>query len=89
VGASTVLDIINGSAGAATVLLAWLGTLLIDKMHTDAEFQREVKRRELVEAANLEKDKTIAEANARADAAVNALERMADAIASPARRSKG
>ena len=54
--------------------------MLADKMHTDAEFARLAAALDREKAAHDETRKALAEASARADAAVHASELIADAF---------
>jgi hypothetical protein len=71
---------------SAAVALYFVALFVTGKIHSDAEFCREVKRCELSEAARGEMQKALDAANARADAAVRALALLADAIGGPAER---
>ena len=77
----------GGFAGIIVVLF------VTGHIHSDGELKREVERREaverrvgLLEQALEEKDKALAEANGRADAAVRASELVADAFTDARRR---
>lgn len=87
---SSLLGLVTGSAGALVVLALVAFAFYSGKLHSDSEFQREVtreaKRADTLEAAMAEKDKALAEANARADAAVRASELIADAFTEARRR---
>lgn len=86
---SSVLALIQGGAGALVVLALVAYSFYAGKLHSDREFQREVKRGDTLEAASTEKDKAIQEAAARADAAVRASELIADAFTEARRRRGG
>jgi hypothetical protein len=85
-----ITSLITGSIGGAAVLGIWLLLLLTGKMHTDAEFQREVQRGDRYEEALAESRKAVTAADERADASVRAAELIAEALtpANP-RRSTG
>jgi hypothetical protein len=75
-------SIITGGSGAIVVVVIWLTMIMSDKLHTDAEFRREAAALEKEKAAHDETRKALAEAAARADAAVRASELIADAFSS-------
>lgn len=79
-----VVPLITGS-GVAGVFCVLFVTGII---HSDRELRRETARCATLEAALKEKDAALAEANARADAAVRASELIADAF-TEARRRRG
>lgn len=91
-----VSPLFTGGVGATTVLVSWLLSLLTGRMHTDAEFEREVKAREaaerradVLERTVQEKDRALIEATSRADAAVRASEVIADAFSEAKGRARG
>jgi hypothetical protein len=86
---SSLLALIQGSTGALVVLALVAYFFSIGKLHSDREFQREVKRGDTLEAAVAEKDKALEAAAARADAAVRASELIADAFTEARRRRGG
>lgn len=86
---SSLLGLIQGSLGALVILALIAFAFYAGKLHSDSEYQREVKRGDTLEAANAEKDKAIQEAAARADAAVRASELIADAFTEARRRRSG
>lgn len=86
---SSLLNLITGTAGALVVLALVAWAFYTGKLHSDKEFQREVRRGDTLQAAAAEKDKAITEAAARADAAVRASELIADAFTEARRRRGG
>lgn len=86
---SSLLNLITGTAGALVVLALVAWAFYSGHLHSDREFQREVKRGDTLEAAAAEKDKAITEAAARADAAVRASELIAGAFTEARRRRGG
>lgn len=86
---SSILSLVTGGAGALVVLALVSFAFYAAKLHSDAEFQREVRRGDLLQAAVAEKDKALEAANARADAAVRASELIADAFTEARVRRRG
>lgn len=79
----SLTGLISGGIGAVAVLGIWLALMVSGKLHSDDEFQREIKRGDLAEAARLEMQRAYQEANARAETAVHALEILSEAIHRP------
>ena len=80
--------LISGGVGAVTVLGIWLTLMITGKLHSDDEFQREAKALDKEKEAHEETRKALAEAAARADAAVRASELIASAFSSAAEQRK-
>jgi hypothetical protein len=77
-----IVPLITGS-GVAGVFCC---LFILGMVHSDRELKREAHRADTLEAALKEKDAALAEANARADAAVRASELIADAFSDARRR---
>jgi hypothetical protein len=76
----SIAGLIGGGTGSVAVLVIFLVLMLSDKLHTDGEFEREVKRGDLERDAHAETRKALTAANERADAAVRAASLIADAM---------
>ena len=94
--ADSLVGLISGGAGAVTVFGIWMSLLVSGKLHTDAEMTRADQLSELrlealrtEQAAHAETRRALAEAAARADAAVRASEMIADAFSSAASTGSG
>lgn len=86
-GADQIVTLITGGAGGLAVAVIFLVLFTSGKIHSDAEFAREVERgdreaeaRQRLEEALLARGSALAEANARADAAVRSSELIASAL---------
>jgi hypothetical protein len=87
VSAESLLQLLTGGAGAVAVLGIFLGLIVAGKLHTDEEMKRADQLAELrsealktEQAAHAETRRALADAAARADAAVRASEMIADAF---------
>lgn len=76
----SLTGLITGGIGAVAVMAIFLALILSGRLHTDDEFQREVKAREKEQEAHSETRKALVEASGRADAAVRAAEMVAEAF---------
>lgn len=86
---SNLLSLVTGGAGALVVLALIAWAFYAGKLHSNPEFEREVQRRELLEATIAEKNAALKAASDRADAAVRASELIADAFTDARRRRGG
>lgn len=84
--AEQIVSLVTGGATAATVLGLWIALFITGKIHTDSEFQGEVKRGELKDQTIRELRAAIEAANERAVAAVKASELIAGALTSAGQR---
>lgn len=91
--ADQIIGLVTGVGGALGFAAVFLILFVTGNIHSDAEFKREVARADLereradrLESAVAERSRALAEANARAEAAVRATEMMANALEPPARR---
>ena len=80
----SLTSLLTGGISAVAVLGIFLALILADKLHTDAEFKREMEALDREKMAHAETRKALAEAAARADAAVRATEIIARALSRPA-----
>jgi hypothetical protein len=83
---TSILSLITGGIGAIAVLGIVLTLIIGDNLHTDGEFKRLVEANAKKDEALEEAKRAIEAANARADAAVQAAEVIANALAGGGQR---
>jgi hypothetical protein len=88
VSVESLTSLLTGGVSAMAVMAIFLTLILTGKLHTDGEFDREATALDREKAAHEETRKALAEASARADAAVRASEMIAGAFAA-ARAGEG
>ena len=76
----SLTSLLTGGVSAMAVMAIFLALILSGKLHTDSEFGREAAALDREKLAHDETRRALAEASARADAAVRAAELMADAF---------
>lgn len=84
--AESVASLLTGGVSAMAVMGIFLTLILSGNLHTAAEFDRQSAALDAERLAHAETRKALAEAAARADAAVRASELIASAMTAPVRR---